>query len=114
NSGNTVLTADFNGDGIPDLVILGNDNISLLLGNGNGTFTAAPSPPNDLPGAIAVGDFNGDDIPDLAVAPVLDEGNSEVLLGNGDGTFTIANGSLGFGNGTSTSSSIAAADFNGD
>jgi len=113
NSGNTVLTADFNGDGIPDLVILGS-GISLLLGNGDGTFTAAPNPSSDLPGAIAVGDFNGDGIPDLAVAPALDEGNSEVLLGKGDGTFTIANGSFGIGNGTSTSNSIAAADFNGD
>jgi hypothetical protein len=114
NSGNTVLTADFNGDGIPDLVILGNDNISLLLGNGNGTFTAAPSPPNDLPGAIAVGDFNGDGIPDLAVAPVADEANSEVLLGNGDGTFTIAGGSTGFGSDALTSNAIAVGDFNGD
>jgi len=114
NSGNTVLTADFNGDGIPDLVILGNDTISVLLGSGDGTFTAAPSPSNDLPGSIAVGDFNGDGIPDLAVAPVLDEGNSEVLLGNGDGTFTIAGGSFAIGNGTVTSNSIAAADFNGD
>jgi trimeric autotransporter adhesin len=110
NSGNTVLTADFNGDGIPDLVILGNDTISVLLGNGDGTFTSAPSPSNDLPGAIAVGDFNGDGIPDLAVAPILDEGNSEVLLGKGDGTFTIANGSFGI----ATSNSIAAADFNED
>ncbi len=114
NSGNTVLTADFNGDGIPDLVLLGDDTISVLLGNGDGTFTAAPSPSNDLPGAIAVGDFNGDGIPDLAVAPAFDEGNSEVLLGNGDGTFTIANGSFGNGNGTVASNSIAAADFNGD
>ena len=114
NSGNTVLTADFNGDGIPDLVILGNDNISVLLGNGNGTFTAAPSPPTDLPGAIAVGDFNGDGIPDLAVAPVADEADSEVLLGNGDGTFTIAGGSTGFGSDALTSNAIAVGDFNGD
>ena len=114
NIGNTVLTADFNGDGIPDLVILGNDNISVLLGNGDGTFTAAPSPSTDLPGAIAVGDFNGDGIPDLAVAPVLDEGNSEVLLGKGDGTFTIAGGSFGIGNDTITSNAIAVGDFNGD
>ena len=112
NGGNTVLTADFNGDGIPDLVILGNNTISLLLGNGDGTFTTAPTPSNDLPGAIAVGDFNGDGIPDLAVAPVLDEGNSEVLLGNGDGTFTIAGGSSGIG--SDTSNSIAVGDFNGD
>src|SRR6202453_2465356 len=114
NSGNTVLTADFNGDGIPDLVILGNDTLSVLLGNGDGTFTAAPYPSSELPGAIAVGDFNGDGIPDLAVAPVLDEGNSEVLLGNGDGTSTIGKGSFGIANGTSTSNSIAVGDFNGD
>jgi trimeric autotransporter adhesin len=114
NSRNAVLTADFNGDGIPDLVILGNDTISVLLGNGDGTFTAAPYPSSELPGAIAVGDFNGDGIPDLAVAPVLDEGDSEVLLGKGDGTFTIAKGSFGIANGTSTSNSIAVGDFNGD
>ena len=113
NIGNTVLTADFNGDGIPDLVILGS-GISVLLGNGDGTFTAAPSPSNDLPGAIAVGDFNGDGIPDLAVAPAFDEGNSEVLLGNGDGTFTNAGGILENDNNTVTSNAIAAADFNGD
>ena len=112
NTGNTVLIADLNGDGIPDLVMLEEDNLSVLLGNGDGTFTAAPSPSTDLPGAIAVGDFNGDGIPDLYVAPILDEGTTEVLLGNGDGTFTSANGSLG--NGIVTSNSIAAADFNGD
>jgi hypothetical protein len=114
NTGNTVLTADLNGDGIPDLVILGDDTISVLLGNGDGTFTAAPSPSDDLAGAIAVGDFNGDGIPDLAVVPVVDEGSSEMLLGKGDGTFTNANGSFGIGNGTSTSNSIAVGDFNGD
>jgi hypothetical protein len=113
NTGNTVLTADFNGDGIPDLVILGS-GISVLLGNGDGTFTAAPSPSTDLPGAIAVGDFNGDGIPDLAVAPVLDEGTTEVLLGNGDGTFTNAGGILENDNNIVTSNAIAAADFNGD
>jgi FG-GAP-like repeat/Bacterial Ig-like domain (group 3) len=113
NNGNTVLTADFNGDGIPDLVILGS-GISVLLGNGDGTFTAALNPLSDLPGAGAVGDFNGDGIPDLAVAPAIDEGNFEVLLGNGDGTFTGAGGSFGIGNGTVTSDSIAVGDFNGD
>ncbi|WP_263351248.1 FG-GAP-like repeat-containing protein [Acidicapsa acidisoli] len=114
NSGNTVLTADFNGDGIPDLVILGS-GISVLLGNGDGTFTAAPSLSGGSPGAIAVGDFNGDGIPDLAVVPSFDESESAVFLGNGDGTFTQVGGILGtIGGNSFTSNAMAAADFNGD
>src|SRR5271170_2112018 len=122
NIGNTVLTADFNGDGIPDLVILGN-GISVLLGNGDGTFTAAPntSVANDTPSAIAVGDFNGDGIPDLAVttdAGYSDEGISQgtsvVLLGKGDGTFTLGAANFENADGIVMSSSIVAGDFNGD
>jgi VCBS repeat protein len=39
-----VATADFNGDGIADLVITNEDdnNYEVMLGNGNGTFTYAP------------------------------------------------------------------------
>jgi hypothetical protein len=64
--------------------------LTLLLGNGDGTFTAGISPTASFsPGAIAVGDFNGDGKADLAVAAVA--GNIfTVLLGNGDGTFTAA------------------------
>src|SRR5271168_2662309 len=102
---NTVLTADFNGDGVPDLVVLGGV-ISVLLGNGDGTFTAAPNPPVDSPGAIAVGDFNGDGIPDVAVAPIVDEGFSEVLLGKGDGTFSTT-GSFGSSSGVASNSLVA-------
>jgi hypothetical protein len=114
NSGNVVLTADFNVDGIPDLVILENGQISVFLGNGDGTFTAAPQPTNNLPGSLVVGDFNGDGIPDLAVAPSLDEGDSEVLLGKGDGTFTPVARDFGNANGVFTSNSMVVGDFNGD
>jgi hypothetical protein len=70
NTGNTVLTADFNSDGFPNLVILGSDNISVLLGNGDGTFTIAGGSfgiGSDTVtfNAIAVGDFNGDGKLDL-------------------------------------------------
>jgi trimeric autotransporter adhesin len=122
NSGGVVLAADFNGDGIPDLVVFFGGGISVLLGNGDGTFTAAPQPPiSGGPGAISVGDFNGDGIPDLAVttdAGYSDEGFSEgssvLLLGKGDGTFNL--GVVNFENagGTVMSNSIVAGDFNGD
>jgi hypothetical protein len=84
-----VAIADVNNDGIPDIITAnaGNDTVSVLLGNGDGTF----GPPTlfDVgvaPYSVAVGDFNEDGNADLAVA-----GNGgttvSVLLGNGDGTF---------------------------
>jgi hypothetical protein len=62
-------------------------NLSLLLGNGDGTF----QPPltittGNMPSAIAVADFNNDGISDLAV---VNQGDNTigVYIGNGDGTF---------------------------
>ena len=62
--------------------------MSVLLGNGNGTFQAqATFAAGSFPYSVAVGDVNGDGRPDLLVA----NGNSNnvsVLLGNGNGNFT--------------------------
>jgi len=93
--------ADFNGDGIPDLAVANLASMTILLGNGDGTFNAAPSLPAS--GSVAVADFNGDGIPDLWIS-------GAVFLGNGDGTFTIPAGPLPFG---SAGASIVVADFNG-
>jgi len=65
-----LATADFNGDGNPDLASVNNiGSVSVLLNNGNGTFAAKVDyPAGTNPLAIATGDFNGDGKPDLAVA----------------------------------------------
>lgn len=110
-----VVTADFNGDGIPDLAVanFGSNNVTVLLGNGSGGFTpAAASPPaGTMPVSIAIADFNGDRNVDLAVAN--NAGNVTVLLGNGMGGFTPAANSP-YANQMSSPMWIAAGDFNLD
>ena len=84
----TLATADFNGDGNLDLAVGNNadSTVSILLGNGDGTFQAGrafATGPNAF--SVAAGDFNGDSLPDLAVA---DAGGKTVsiLLGKEGGT----------------------------
>jgi len=108
----SVAVGDFNGDGKPDLAVANNSSntVSILLGNGDGTFTPAASPATGgKPYSVAVGDFNGDGKPDLAVAN-YGSNTVSILLGNGDGTFTPA-ASPATG---SHPDSVAVGDFNGD
>jgi hypothetical protein len=108
-----IVVADFNGDGIPDLAVIAaadTSTVDILLGNGDGTFTAETTNPpiSGIPSHIATGDFNGDGKTDLAVTE--NAGTIAILLGNGDGTFA-ASGSVNSG---ISGSPIAVADFNGD
>ncbi len=85
-----VATGDVNGDGKLDLVASNydSDNVSVLLGNSDGTFGAAINSDAGL-GAqgIALGHLDGDQHLDLVTAN-SDADSISVLLGNGDGSFT--------------------------
>jgi hypothetical protein len=125
-----IAVGDFNGDGNLDLAVVNTQNlqylgiyfpqwgestdgsVSVLLGNGDGTFQPhIDFPAGHLPTSLVAGDFNRDGKTDLAVVRGHD-GEVAIILGNGDGTFqpgvsyqvsnagTIAVASLR-GNGTS-------------
>ncbi len=109
----SVAVDDFNGDGKPDLAVAnyyGSNNVSILLGVGNGTFNAAVNyGAGTQPRSVAVDDFNGDGKPDLAVAN-YGSNDVSILLGVGNGTFNAA---VDYGAGTQPRS-VAVGDFNGD
>ena len=66
-----MVAADFNRDGRLDLATAdtGGDSVSILLGNGDGTFQAArTSGAGYQPRSLAVGDFNGDGKLDFATS----------------------------------------------
>jgi hypothetical protein len=89
NTVHAIVAGDFNGDGRTDLAVAnsGSNTVSVLLGNGDGTFqNQVVYAVGSHPVALVAGDFNGDGLTDLAVANQLDNTVS-VLLGNGDGTF---------------------------
>ncbi|HZR29381.1 MAG TPA: FG-GAP-like repeat-containing protein [Terriglobales bacterium] len=110
-----VGVADVNGDGKLDLITANgsSNDISVLLGSGNGTFAPATNfAVGRDPISVVAGDFNGDGKIDLAVANYSDSTVS-ILLGNGTGTsggFQLTN-TISVG---AAPSSIAAADFNDD
>jgi hypothetical protein len=109
-----LAVGDVNGDGKPDLVVTNDLDpvgmVSVLLGNGNGTFQAPMSfTVGNAPDGVALADFNGDGKLDLAVSNHY-SGNVSVLLGNGNGTFKARRN---FTTGTYPVA-VAAADFNGD
>jgi hypothetical protein len=124
----STAVADVNGDGKPDLIIANqcasggncaNGEVSVLLGNGNGTFQTAVSYASGGygPVSVAVKDVNGDGKPDLVIANQCASstncanGTIGVLLGNGDGTFQ---GAVSYGSGGYYAAWVAVADVNGD
>jgi len=130
-SATSVAVGDVNGDGIPDLVVgniwttvqgpgdcTGNGALSVLLGNGDGTFQPAVIYAID-PGpaySVALADLRGIGILDVVVTDLIQDGQNYesaagVLLGNGDGTFQPV---VNYYSGGLGCQSAAVADVNGD
>jgi hypothetical protein len=104
-------SADFNGDGLPDLAVndLDPSGITVLLGTGKATspFTRGETIAGSGIGCLLTADVNGDGIPDI-VAPA-DSNSVVTYLGNGDGTFTLKSTTP-----TPSGGYVALGDFNHD
>ncbi len=121
----SVALADLTGNGKLDIVLTNtygkngeseeDGSVSVLLGNGDGTFLPAVDYDSGgyIAASVAIGDVNGDGIPDLVVANYANyKGNTvAVLLGNGDGTFLPA---VTYSPGGGDEDSIAVGDLRGD
>ena len=116
NTPGSVAVGDFNGDGNQDLATanINGDDVTVLLGDGSGSFSAAATSPEavgETPFSVAVGDFNGDGNQDLATANGVSD-DVTILLGDGSGDFSApatspeAAGDRPY--------SVVVGDFNGD
>ena len=125
----TVIAADVNGDGKPDLLVANgcyvntpdqpcpsSGSVGVLLGNGDGTFQKVTNySSGGLLSWMAVADVNGDGKPDLLVSNQDGGSNGQgsvgVLLNNGDGTFQPVQT---YTSGGSSTGFIVVADVNRD
>jgi FG-GAP-like repeat len=117
--------ADFNKDGIPDVVTtdLGQNAVTILLGDGHGGFREASGSPfaaGAAPWAVAIDDVNKDGNLDLVVIPYAPDVKDPkqvgmtVLLGDGKGGFRTMPGSPFSLAGCGGPQLVAAGDLNGD
>lgn len=113
-----ILLSDFNRDGKTDIALACsstnnatvNGSLTILLGNGDGSFQAPVSYTAGDVNDIALGDFNGDGLIDIVLT---NHNQQQVVLftGKGDGTFSPGAVALTT---SSPTNGIVAADFNQD
>jgi hypothetical protein len=105
------IMADFNRDGLSDIVNVSGQQITVSLGQANKSFTTVTTALRNPfgTGFFNTGDVNNDGKPDLILNY---NGQLEVWLGNGNGTFTYST-SMGLPNGISDAVA-AIADIDGD
>ncbi len=128
-----VAVADFNQDGFPDVAVAtksssgSGDQISILAGNGTGSFTPFSTANPDLfgsasIGAIAAANLSSDKYPDLVSTGARPAGSQNptgyisVMFNNGDGQFRVAadDEANAYNTQTFPGSAITIADLNGD
>jgi hypothetical protein len=117
----SIVVADFNGDGIPDIAVGvnatttgGKGYINILLGNGDGTFQAAKTfaALSDNQAMVAAPFVDGGPVDILTVSnSSTDTNNALILTGDGKGGFTVG---TPFSLGVINVSALITGDFNGD
>jgi len=111
-AGHSVAVADFNADGLGDVVVFsGSNSVGVRLGNGDGTFrkSSTLSGVKGSPDVITAADLNGDGKVDVRAISYSETrkgstttrmSHTTTWLGNGNGTFaasTMTSGSWSYG-----------------